>query len=47
MFWEISPAAAYVADYLEYIAPKSPQKHLRPVSVILPEQIVNQAFKLV
>ena len=44
-FCEIGPAGACMADYLEHIAPKSPQKY-RLESNIFSELIVNQAFKL-
>ena len=45
MFCEISSVAAWMTDYPEHIAPRSPQK-LRPGSGILSEQIFNQHFKL-
>ena len=46
MFCEIGPAVACMADYPEYIAPKSPHKY-RLKSAILLEQIGNQAFEFV
>ena len=45
MFCEIGPAVACMADYPEYIAPKSPHKY-RLKSAIFSERIGNQPFKL-